>query len=191
MGRLVFLVVLAVILFRPALAADPLVWAVTFNTVCAECHELECSGRISSLCQADGARKARGHMERHAGPLDDAGAKALFDLLEETKSACRIPFPAGLDAVDAGSLSRFSTTDGRGWFVPLGWLEPGMHRLTVLGSSQGPVRISVVSGGERLADAEVAGLDGETPVSFTVEGRAEAYLRLRSAWPVMVTAIGR
>ncbi len=58
---------------------------VRFNTVCANCHEGECSGRLSFQSGADAAR---GHMERYLGKITSAEGAALFSLLRYTKEHC-------------------------------------------------------------------------------------------------------
>ena len=58
---------------------------VRFNTVCANCHEGECSGRLSFQ---SGAAAARQHMQRYLGPIVDADVAAFFDLLRYTKENC-------------------------------------------------------------------------------------------------------
>lgn len=74
-----------------AFAADQLPTAsiVRFNTVCTNCHEGECSGRLSFHT---GAKEALGHMQRYLGSISDSQAENLFVLLRHTKERCA-PYP--------------------------------------------------------------------------------------------------
>jgi hypothetical protein len=58
---------------------------VRFNTVCATCHEGECSGRLSFQ---SGVSAALGHMQRHLGKVTEIEASDLFGLIKYTKERC-------------------------------------------------------------------------------------------------------
>jgi hypothetical protein len=72
-------IVLGLAFLAPAGAEGlPLNSVVRFNTVCANCHEAQCSGRLAF---GSGAEAARGHMERYLGPLTDDEVGFLFRIL--------------------------------------------------------------------------------------------------------------
>ena len=74
------------LLSAPAWAGDiSRASAVRFYTVCASCHEAECSGRLSFRTEA---AAAQGHMERYLGPLAWIDVEELFALLRHTKERC-------------------------------------------------------------------------------------------------------
>lgn len=108
----------------------PRALVVRFNTVCASCHEGECSGRLSFQSGPDAAR---GHMERYLGTITDAEANANFALLRHTKEHCaHYPVAAELPADGvwtASDLSRWRNVREGGYFIPLGNVGAGSHRL--------------------------------------------------------------
>jgi hypothetical protein len=103
-----------------------------FSTVCARCHEAECSGRLGL---GGGAESARAHLERFTGPLLDDRAGELFELLRVTKEACRVDVRAATDCGagdwDAERLERAHVPAERAWFAPLGAPEAGPRRVAL------------------------------------------------------------
>jgi hypothetical protein len=103
-----------------------------FSTTCATCHEAECSGRLSF---AGGPERARTHVRRYAGPLSDAHADELIELLRATKEECRVHPGAATDCGtgpwDAVRLRRTHAERERAWFVPLGAAAGGRQRLAL------------------------------------------------------------
>ena len=72
----------------PAARAEPpaaLDAIVQFHTVCNNCHEGECSGRLSF---DSGSAAARGHIERYLGATPDASIASLFAMLRHVKESC-------------------------------------------------------------------------------------------------------
>jgi len=70
-----------------------------FNTVCANCHEGECSGRLSFLL---GPEATFSHIRRFAGDADDILVRELQALLEHMKQECAyapLPVPDLFQAV--------------------------------------------------------------------------------------------
>jgi hypothetical protein len=118
---------------------------VRFNTVCASCHEGECSGRLSFH---SGAAAARGHMQRYLGPVSDVDAEQLFGLLRHTKEQCtHYPVASTISAGQAASrdeLARWRNPREGGYFIPLGSLAKGEHRLHIAFSAaaNGKLRIT-------------------------------------------------
>lgn len=118
---------------------------VRFNTVCANCHEGECSGRLTFQSGAPGAQE---HMQRHLGSVTAQEAEALFGLLRYTKEHCtQYPVTAAVPASgiwSAAELSAWRNSREEAYFVPLGRLEAGDYRLrlSLSGSSQGRLKIT-------------------------------------------------
>lgn len=135
----------AALLAGPAAAIEVSPWGVVrFNTVCASCHEGECSGRLSFQ---HGAAGAANHVRRYAGEVADGQIDELFELLRFTKSACRV-YPidavAGFDwRSDAAALARWRDARSGRYFIPLGSLQPGRYgvRMTMRDEVQGAWRI--------------------------------------------------
>jgi hypothetical protein len=129
---------------------------VRFNTVCANCHEGECSGRLSFH---SGAAAARGHMQRYLGPVGDVDAEQLFRLLRHTKEQCtHYPVASTISAGKAASgddLARWRNPREGGYFIPLGTLARGEHRLRIAFSA-------AANGKFRITDRKFEPLAEET-----------------------------
>jgi hypothetical protein len=52
--------------------------AVSFNILCAKCHEGQCSGRLSF---SDGTSVTRSHIQRYAGSTDEKIVSQLYAIL--------------------------------------------------------------------------------------------------------------
>ena len=114
---------------------------VRFNTVCAHCHEGECSGRLSF---GSGAAAAGGHMERYLGAVPAAEAAELFALLKYTKEHCRqYPLPPNGTDGHWGAADMQVWRAAGGYFVPLGPLPAGEHRLRLTLSSAAPCSLRI------------------------------------------------
>lgn len=173
--------------------AEPVATAVLFNTLCATCHDLECSGGLSPLCAQGGAEKARGHMERHAGPLASEAVAGLFSLLEEAKRDCRRPFPevrhpAG-GVWDEAALQAFAAPEGKAAFVPLGERSPGTYRWHLTGEAKAVVRAELLAGPDQGVGMELRDLGEGALLEITLVERAPTFLRLRSAQPFRLTGV--
>lgn len=118
---------------------------VRFNTICASCHEGECSGRLTF---SSGAETAREHMQRYLGSVTTREAEDLFGLLRYTKEHCaHYPVPAAIPADgiwSAPDLSAWRNSRQGGYFVPLGTLQAGRYRLhlSLSGSLSGRFKIT-------------------------------------------------
>lgn len=118
----------------PGFALDniPAASVVRFNTVCSNCHEGECSGRLSFHT---GAAAARGHMQRYLGAISDTEVETLFGLLRHTKERCAhylLASPVTLDrALTAGELSAWRNQHEGGYYIPLGKLDKGEYHLHI------------------------------------------------------------
>jgi len=104
----------------------------TFNTVCAKCHEAECSGRLSF---AGGVDATREHVRRYAGAVSDSAVNELFELLRHMKEQCSyypaVEGGAPGGAWDAAALASFFELSERSYFLPLGSFPSGACRVTL------------------------------------------------------------
>jgi hypothetical protein len=119
--------------------------AVKFNTVCARCHEGECSGRLSF---SSGVAGAQSHVWRYIPSSSPLEVEELFAILKYTKEYCaHYPLP---DAVPADgvwgveALRQWRSPDGGSYFIPLGRLRRGAYHLSLRfdGKAEASVRIS-------------------------------------------------
>lgn len=152
---------------------------VRFNTVCTNCHEGECSGRLSF---SSGAAAARQHMQRYLGPIVDADVAAFFGLLRYIKENCahypqpgRIPDSGIWTAAD---LDEWRNPDSGAYFIALGHLATGDYRLRLSFASHDQGRLKITDRHfEPLLEAELSqGADQE--LTFTAMAGAH-YLTLQ------------
>lgn len=106
--------------------------AVKFNTVCARCHEGECSGRLSF---SSGIAATRGHMQRHLPAVSSVEMEELFAILKYTKEHCaHYPLPDAVPAHgvwDAEALQQWHGPGRDSYFIPLGPMRRGNYRLSL------------------------------------------------------------
>ncbi len=169
-----------------ALGGPSLSSAVTFGTVCARCHEGECSGRLTFDLGADAAFD---HVRRHAGDLPEASVRELVVLLEAMKTECvhptvdaPVPKDRHWTKRDLEPLCTVRRTD---CLVPLGILQPGIWRIE-LGLGDGVhVHAEVVTRRfETLSDGPLDVRDGRSTIRFRVSSASEPFLRLGAAEPI-------
>ncbi|MEW5737970.1 MAG: hypothetical protein AB1938_03535 [Myxococcota bacterium] len=135
---------------------------VRFHTACASCHARECSGRQSFQ---SGLTAARGHILRYAPSANPEMVRQLFDLLAETKRACRVVLPPADVARPrwtAEQLRPWFNPDIDAWFIPLGTVHPPGADISL------EVARATASASAELLDEELETLTAE-PVR---EGRA-------------------
>ncbi len=105
---------------------------VIFNTICAKCHEAQCSGRLSF---DEAFEKSTGHILRYYGQASGKQwlQKELFDILNYMKERCAyypMQGPVPLKRVwEAGILEKFTTLMERNYFIPVGNFTPGHYRI--------------------------------------------------------------
>ena len=127
-----FLAALALLITASSHAAEPTPAAsvVRFYTVYANCHEGQCSGRLSFHT---GAKEARGHMQRYLGNITDGEAEKLFGVLRHTKEECAhypLASPVSVGSrLGASELAAWRNTREGGYFIPLGALGKGDYQL--------------------------------------------------------------
>lgn len=173
-------VLIALVLAFPVWGAEiPPTTVVRFNTVCANCHEGECSGRLSFQ---SGMEAARDHLQRYLGPLNERESADLFALLKFTKEQCRhYPLKSNMPTDGhwkSGDLQVWRNPSEGGYFIPLGDLDEGKYllRLKFAGEPQGRVRISG-AGFDTAVDEQLC-RGGVPELTFSVSG-GEHYLHLQ------------
>jgi hypothetical protein len=164
-------------LFYPLSAMSdevPVRSVVRFNTVCANCHEGQCSGRLSF---ESGAEAARGHMQRYLGPLSDEDIHFLFSVLRHTKEQCS-HYPVG-SAVAVGQewteadLDPWRNPQEGAYFVPLGEVKAGRYRLQVVFAAPAQARVRITDVGfEPIAEVVLC---AEQPAELSMELPAGSY----------------
>ena len=167
----------------PAQATDiPLATVVRFNTLCATCHEGECSGRLSF---DSGIRATENHIRRHVGDVPQYVLRDLARLLVYTKQACSY-YPMAIEIPkdgrwDSGTLALLHNAKENAWFVPLGHLPAGRYRATL--RQNGPIEgvAQIMSDRFDIADFPLhCPEDGQIAFVFAVDRGGLHYMRFRS-----------
>lgn len=129
-----FLAALALLITASSHAAEPTPAAsvVRFYTVCANCHEGQCSGRLTFHT---GATEARGHMQRYLGSITDGEAAGKSVRTAPSHQGGMRSLPAGQPGqrrqpgwAPANWPSWRNAREG-GYFIPLGALGKGEYQL--------------------------------------------------------------
>ena len=160
---------------------------VIFNTICAKCHEAQCSGRLSF---DTGYEAAVRHILRHYGRAEGRVPlqKELFAVLDHMKQDCAYYPMAGTippaRVWDAELLARYGTLQEHDYFVPLGRFEAGEYQLDF--DLAAPVQINlelIDESFEMVLDECLNPQDRSVTVPFTVEQPGRLYFRLYTGSP--------
>lgn len=166
---------------------------VVFNTVCARCHEGECSGRLSF---DESFARSRGHMARHYPPAEQQEPlrRGLFTALAYMKDHCAYyPMPSKVPpgrTWNRDQLESLSTGDDSAWFVPAGRLAPGRYRLQLDLAADRLVTVQLTN--ERFETAIENCYDshaGQLRIPFTIDDAGNYYVRLYVRRPVTLTRL--
>lgn len=162
--------------------------AVIFNTLCAKCHEGECSGRLSF---DTGSQAASSHIKRYAGDatISKAESKEFFTLLNHMKTKCALLMPDG-DIWEQENLSHFALPSSKGYFIPLGLLKIGKYRIIIKTKEEIHFRVEVISDHfDSFLDATACPDQKEESLSFTLDDTENTFLRIRSRQPLHITVL--
>jgi hypothetical protein len=162
---------------------------VQFHTVCNDCHEGECSGRLSF---DSGSAAARGHIERYLGATSEAGIAALFAMLRHVKETCShypaVPLRPAVGAWAAEELAPWRNVQAGAYFIPLGPLAAGRRQLLL--EFDRPAEGSARIDDERMRSSAEERFCRDTTqrVEFTAIAATPYYLHLRSG-PAILSRI--
>ncbi|MDP2822905.1 MAG: hypothetical protein Q8O52_09545 [Sulfuritalea sp.] len=181
----------ALALALPAVAADAQAPAsietiVQFHTVCNNCHEGQCSGRLSFN---SGAAAARSHIERYLGSTNDVQVAALFAMLRRVKETCAhyptVPMRPATGVWEAAELAPWRNAFAGAYFIPLGRLAAGRRqlRLEFDGAAEGSARIDDEHM-ETAADERLCGDTAKT-VQFDATASASYFLHLKAGTGIL------
>lgn len=183
-------VTLVLLLAMPVARSASIRSAVVFNTICAKCHEGECSGRLSFHQSRE---RSKGHIVRHYPPADrnPEMQKGLFEILDYMKRNCAfypVPLPDGPGlAWESEVLESYSLPLESQLFLPLGELAPGRYRLTLDLEKEARGRLNLVAGNFDLVAEEC--LDSShrrIEFPFILEEPGAYYFRFYPRQPVRV-----
>lgn len=179
----------------PAAAQAPIPASsvVRFNTLCATCHEGECSSRLSFKLDP-GATDS--HVRRYTGDITAAAARELQALLEYMKLNCSyyaIDIPSPKDGRwRAELLQQLHAAEEKAYFVPLGTLAAGRYRFTLTFEKDAIVSVQLVSAAFEIAEQpSVKTQGGQAVVVLEAERSGDYYLRLRTEQPARLLALDK
>lgn len=183
-------ILLACLASDAALSATSPAATLRFGTVCARCHEGECSGRLSFSQPPEATFE---HIRHYAGPTDDALAHQLYDALERMKSDCRYP-PLSIPPLEQGLTARdlapYLDLRSGDYFLPLGQRAPGRYRLAIEFTGGGRVRLEVIDDEfDPLIDRCLTLEEPRTAVALTLAEGRQYYLRLRPRGPISISGM--
>ena len=162
--------------------------AVRFNTVCAKCHEGECSGRLSYDSENQMVRR---HIRRYAGDknLSKSDTEAFFSLLNHMKKECKLYMPDNGEG-EPESLSRFALSSDKGYFFPLGLLKEGRYRIENKTKENIRFKIEVLSDHfYHFLDKWVYSEGENETIEFTIDRSANTFLRIQSKMPLEIITL--
>lgn len=166
---------------------------VIFNTVCAKCHEAECSGRLSF---DDCYEVSRNHIIRHYDAAADKLwlQRELYSILNYTKEQCAYyPMDMAIPATKVWSgevLQRMSTIPKRNYFVPVGILAPGQFRIEL--EMDESVRVTVHLMSEKfdmVVEDCLEPTEKSLHIPVTITEPGDYYFRLYPRRPVRINRL--
>ncbi len=153
--------------------------SVIFNTLCAKCHEGECSGRLSF---DTGSKAASSHIKRYAGNtnITKDETKEFFSLLNYMKTECALWMPSD-GKWKPENILRFALPSSKGYFIPLGVLKEGKYHIEIKLKDDIHFRVEVLSDHfEHFLDISVCPDGKKHMLQFTTEKSVNTFLRIQS-----------
>jgi len=184
------------LLIAPPCAAEDKTFTesvVIFNTICAKCHEAECSGRLSFNKIFE---TSTSHILRHYGQAagKERLQKELFDILGYMKEKCayypgNVTVPVTRDW-SSEILDRFTTLMERNYFIPAGYFTPGHYRIELELDKDVKVTAHLISGGfEMVVEDCYQSSDRRISIPFLIEEPGNYYFRMYPREPVRITRL--
>ena len=159
--------------------------SVIFNTLCAKCHEGECSGRLSF---DTGSKAASSHIKRYAGDgnISIEETKEFFSLLNYMKLECALWMPKN-GKWKSENISHFVLPSSKGYFIPLGVLKEGKYYIEIKLKDDMHFRVEVLSDHfEHFLDISACPEDKKDALQFTIKRSVNTFLRIQSRKPLQI-----
>ena len=166
---------------------------VIFNTICAKCHEAQCSGRMSFQMAYE---ESVNHIVRHYGEASGKVwmQKQLFQILNHMKEKCAY-YPMHVTVPPQrvwGSdiLDKLTTFLEKNYFIPVGSFDPGEYQLALTLAEDAKVTLHIVSEEFEMAVEDCyLSKDRQIVIPFTIEEPSHYYVRLYPHEPVSMTQL--
>jgi len=166
---------------------------VIFNTICAKCHEAECSGRMSfHMAYEESAKHIVRHYNEASGKL--WMQKQLYLILNHMKERCAYyPMQAVIPPQRVwGSeiLDKLSTFLEKNYFIPVGSFDRGEYQLALTLEEDAKVTIHMVSEEfDMVVEDCYLSKDRQIVIPFTIKETSHYYVRLYPHEPVSITQL--
>lgn len=163
---------------------------IIFNTICAKCHEAQCSGRLSF---DESFEKSTSHILRYYGQASGKQwlQKELFDILNYMKERCAY-YPmqthVPLKRVWGGNtLDKFTTLMERNYFIPVGNFSPGRYRIDLQLEKDVKITAHLISEEfEWVFEECFQSSDRQITISFLIDEPGDYYFRMYPRKPVKI-----
>lgn len=166
---------------------------VIFNTICAKCHEAQCSGRLTF---DDALTSSAGHILRYYGEASDKQwlQRELFEILNYMKERCSYyPMNTVVPATwvwESGILDKLSTLLERNYFIPVGGLTPGSYRIELELEHRAKLTAQLITEEFDLIFEEYHESNNRyMNIPFVVESYGIHYFRVYPNKPVRITRL--
>lgn len=163
---------------------------VIFNTICAKCHEAQCSGRVSF---GDAYERSSSHIIRYYN--EAAGKiwlqKELFSILNHMKKKCAyypmsVPIPPKM-IWNSEMLEKMTTLLERKYFIPLGLFSPGLYNLELNLANDEKITVHLVSETfDMIIEDCILSSEKRVVIPFSIEEKGNYYLRIYPRKPVQI-----
>ena len=166
---------------------------VIFNTICAKCHEAECSGRLSF---DDAFEVSSTHIIRHYGEASGKKwlQKELFILLNHMKEKCayypmQVPIPPKR-VWSSEMLEKMATLLEKNYFIPIGTFSPGQYSLEITLVKDEKITVHLISETfDMLVEDCYDTSDKKVVIPFSVEESGNYYLRVYPRAPALISQL--
>ena len=166
---------------------------VIFNTICAKCHEAQCSGRLSFDDSFDASVN---HIVRYYGEASEKKwlQKELFVILNHMKEKCAyypMPTPVPPQMVWSGEmLEKMATLVERNYFIPIGPFTPGRYQLELKLAKDAKVTVHLVSETfDMVVEDCYLSSNRQIVIPFSIEEAGNHYVRVYPREPVQITRL--
>jgi hypothetical protein len=166
---------------------------VIFNTICAKCHEAECSGRMSFHRAYE---ESVNHIVRHYNEASGKlwMQKQLYLILNHMKEKCAY-YPMKVAVPPQRNwgrevLDKLATLQEKNYFIPVGSFDPGEYQLTVTLKEDARVTIHMVSEEfDMVVEDCYQTKDKQIVIPFTIDEASDYYVRLYPRESVSMTQL--
>ena len=166
---------------------------VIFNTVCAKCHEGECSGRLSFHMPYE---ESANHIVRH---YSEASGKVLLQKqlylnLSYMKEKCayypmQVTVPKQL-VWNSEILDTLKTKQEKNYFIPVGNLIPDEYKLVMTLKADTKVTAHIVSEEfDMVIEDCYLSKDRQVVIPFKIDSNGQYYVRLYPQEPISISQL--